>query len=384
MTKQITDRIPLRHGAISPRLFQWTNSGNSVTSTATYDETGQMISRTDPCGNASCSDMVGTNHTTTYSYADQYSSGTPSGNTNSYLTLITPPPTNGVSHATSYWYRLQDGQLSSSRDPNGQTTTYSYNDPLNRITEIQEPPDPNNEGQRATTQYIYNDSAPSVTTSELLSTSGVSKTTVSLRDGMKHVIQTQLTTDPEGTDYVDTSYDGEGRILAQSNPHRFASAITDGKTTNYYDSLGEKLEEVEPDGNKLQWCYNGVPSTPGVANCSALFGSTSASTRVDETDEVGNHWQRISDAFGRLISVIEPNGSSQTPSMETDYGYNALNDLTSVVQSGGAVGSSNARARSFGYDWLSRLSIASNPETGTLSYSYDVNGIYCQRRMLGT
>jgi hypothetical protein len=48
---------------------------------------------TDPCGNGNCSDMPGitVNHTTTYSYADSYTSGTPSGNTNAYLTKITDP-----------------------------------------------------------------------------------------------------------------------------------------------------------------------------------------------------------------------------------------------------------------------------------------------------
>ena len=47
--------------------------GDSAT-THTYDETGQMLSMMDACGNGSCPDMTGTNHTTTYSYADSYSS----------------------------------------------------------------------------------------------------------------------------------------------------------------------------------------------------------------------------------------------------------------------------------------------------------------------
>jgi YD repeat-containing protein len=95
---------------------------------------------------------------------------------------------------------------------------------------------------------------------------------------------------------------------------------------------------------------------------------------VDSADEVGNHWQRTSDAFGRLTKVMEPNGASQSPSMETDYAYNLLNDLLSVQQWGGPVNSSGARTRSFSYNSLSQLLTASNPETGTVGYSYDLNG----------
>jgi len=51
-------------------VVKWLNTGTSVTATATYDETGQMISSTDSCGNGTCSDVSGANHTTTYSYSD--------------------------------------------------------------------------------------------------------------------------------------------------------------------------------------------------------------------------------------------------------------------------------------------------------------------------
>jgi hypothetical protein len=43
----------------------------------------------------------------------------------------------------------------------------------------------------------------------------------------------------------------------------------------------------------------------------------------------------MSDVFGNLTEVMEPNGTSQTPTMETDYAYNTLNDLTRVDQWGG-------------------------------------------------
>jgi YD repeat-containing protein len=77
---------------------------------------------------------------------------------------------------------------------------------------------------------------------------------------------------------------------------------------------------------------------------------------------------------------MEPGGTSQAtpglaPSMETDYAYDPLNNLLGVAQWGGSSNnSSNARLRSFSYDNLSQLQSAFNPETGTVSYSYDLDG----------
>ena len=71
--------------------MQWLNGGTSPSTTYTDHETGQVLSMEDPCGNGTCSDTIGTNHTTKYYYADSYSSGTLSGKTNAYLTMITNP-----------------------------------------------------------------------------------------------------------------------------------------------------------------------------------------------------------------------------------------------------------------------------------------------------
>jgi RHS repeat-associated protein len=143
-------------------------------------------------------------------------------------------------------------------------------------------------------------------------------------------------------------------------------------------AIEEPLEiqlTYEPDGSVLQWCYNGRTNYSGLTiYCNSHLGSAATGTWVDSTDEAGNHWQRTSDAFGRLTEVMEPSGVAQTASMETDYGYDVLNDLTSVTQWGGPRCSSGVRARSFSYDSLSRLLSAMNPETGTISYSYDANG----------
>jgi RHS repeat-associated protein len=78
-------------------------------------------------------------------------------------------------------------------------------------------------------------------------------------------------------------------------------------------------------------------------------------------------------------------GSLNSPYV-TRYSYDALGNLTCVEQHGDAVSgtgcsaatssdaSSPWRVRRFTYDSLSRLLTAKNPETGTISYTYDSNG----------
>jgi YD repeat-containing protein len=66
---------------------------------------------------------------------------------------------------------------------------------------------------------------------------------------------------------------------------------------------------------------------------------------------------------------------------ETDYQYDALNNLICAVQKGTdttafsncASASATWRPRSFTYDSLSRLLTASNPESGSITYTYDLN-----------
>jgi RHS repeat-associated protein len=279
-----------------------------------------------------------------------------------FLTAVQHPSTGATSHIEYFNYDLTWGLLNWHKDENNQQTTYSYNDPLFRLTEVSLP--------LGTETYAYNDAAPnpSVTFSKPID-SNTTFSETGIVDGLGRLQQTQ-TSDPEGTDKVDTTYDLLGRRYTASNPYRSPSDPTYGVTTNYYDALGRVVQVSPPDGTAPG--ANGIGCGNNV--CTSYSGN---STTV--TDQVGNWRTSVTDGLGRLSQVVEPNPAGGTA--VTLYQYNALDDLTCVAQTG--VGSPNftctaapasARRRSFAYNSLSQLTSASNPESGTITYAYDLNG----------
>ncbi|WP_190273715.1 RHS repeat-associated core domain-containing protein [Granulicella mallensis] len=325
--------------------------GQSPEDTYSYDETGQILSHTAPCGNVTCSDVNAASETTKYTYTgSKFFDTSASGNTNAYVASVTSPPTNGVSHVTTYTYRLSDGQMSESVDENLQPTDFYYNDTMGRLTDIY---GPTTNGQRAHTQRAYTDGInPS-----WQDTNPIGVVTTTQLDGFGRTVEVKNVSSGA---IVDTTYDGMGQIWKQSNPYLSATDPTYGLAISAYDGLERKVSATWPDGASHQWKFS--------------------QNTVTETDEASNSWQRTSDAFGRLTNVVEPAGSSAA------YTYDALNNLASISQyaptqcineGGGAkvcsVHFGPNLARTFSYDSLSRLLATQNPETGTISYIYDVN-----------
>ncbi|WP_348261042.1 hypothetical protein P8935_14660 [Telmatobacter sp. DSM 110680] len=263
--------------------------------------------------------------------------------------------TNAAGETISYTYNTCLGTTASVSGPNSnQTTSYTY-DALQRVVSVSFPIG----GKKA----CYFDSIPNIVTtytlqavgsslpsctSPTVTPAGMITNSVAL-DGLGRKSQTQLLSDPSGAVLSDTTYDRNGNVQSVSNPYRSTGDQTYGTTGYEYDALNRKTLMTNPDSQTSeQWSYAGNVNT--------------------FTDENGSKWQRTVDAFGNLTAVLEPNGSSISPSMETDYTYDGLGNLWTVTQWGGARGSSGARNRSFTYSGISQLLTALNPETGKVCY----------------
>ncbi len=173
--------------------------------------------------------------------------------------------------------------------------------------------------------------------------------------GLVSTSQTQLTSDPQGTDYTATTYDSLGRVANVYNPTRCNPPTTNcggeptwGKITYGYDALSRPTSVTDQDNNVVNASY-----TNNVATV---------------TDETGKKRSLQSDGLGRMSQVTEdPGGLGYV----TAYGYDPLGNLTSVVQNG-------SRNRSYAYDFLSRLTSSTTPEAGTFCYG-TVSGGSCQK-----
>jgi len=220
-------------------------------------------------------------------------------------------------------YDDSTGLLMSHTDVNGQITNYSY-DSMRRLTGVTYP-----DGGWESLAYDDSLGGLSVTFTKAI-TSSTSLVKKALADGLGRLTQTQLLSDPYGTVYTDTTYDSLGRVVSVSNPYRIPHDVTYGITTYTYDALSRKAIVTAPDGTKKQACFNGV-ITVGQLNCKSNQ-IANAYAWEDDADENGNDWQRSQNSLGQMVRVFEPNGTSKTSSMETDYNYDKLNNLLAVNQ----------------------------------------------------
>jgi RHS repeat-associated protein len=348
---------------------RWLNSsGTWLNTTSTYDDLGNLRSTTDPNGNV-----------TSYSYTDNFTDGI-NRNAQAFVTQVTHPVTSGVNHIEKkqfFWYTslvaASCGQNFSSAcantfsPPQPDFVKLTYDNMFRPLTITH--------GDGGSTTASYNDlTLPLSMTATASITSSLNKVNTALFDDLYRLKQTQLTSDQQGTVFTDTTYDALGRKSTVTNPHRTASAPTNGTTTSYYDALGRRCLLVPPDGTG-----SGCPSTrPSGDVLTSYSGNT-----VTVTDQAGKSRKSVSDGLGRLTQVFEdPAGLNY----ETDYQYDALDNLTRDDQKGGDPNSGNWRTRTFAYDSLSRLLCAANPEiqivtcpnpdsgsytAGTARYTYD-------------
>jgi RHS repeat-associated protein len=316
---------------------------DATTESVQFDCVGNITKHTDGNGNQ-----------TGYSYADSFVSA-PTTPTYAYLTSISLP--NGAS--VSRQYDWNTGNIRSETNANNLTTTFDYNDPLNRIKVITRGAGLGS--LASSTSIVYNDipAGGATPTSVQILKNQYTATDQNLSshvfyDAFGRTTIAQIS----GAETIQTAtvYDGFGRVYQRCNPaDAGVPSITDGCITFTLDPLGRTTQALNPDGSAVSTAFS-VQTSP-------------ASVRVSTvTDETGVSRSMQYDALDRLAATVDATGTAS-------YIYDPLDDLTQVFQ--------GAQTRTFKYDSLKRLKEAHNPETTDaqnsqstqfLSYTYDANG----------
>jgi RHS repeat-associated protein len=316
-----------------------------------YDILGNLVKITDP------RDFV--------SLFDFKDVGTGTGNRFSLPTKVHRANGQSEQQILSAQYDYNLGRMTLFTDPNGVDTTFAYGlglagagaptDKLDRLHEVVRGSD-QSAPLKSRTTFTYTDDVGSLGVltqrDQLNFGDQFVKSEVKL-DGLGRAIKT-IQFEDAGQIEIETRYDGLGRVEQVSNPRRVGEQLL--WTVTDYDGLGRVTSVKRPDNAEVTTAYVGNQSTV--------------------TDEAQKVRRSFTDALGRLTSVEEdPFGLNYS----TIYTYDALDNLTSVSQSG--------QSRTFAYDLLSRLICASNPESrvgaascltlpssGLDRFSYDANG----------
>lgn len=303
-----------------------------------YDVAGNIVKVIDPRGYA-----------TTFEFVDRF--GAPDGDARSNVApaelsgqtsfAFVTKATNALGNTAYIQFDYYLGRAVDLEDANGTLVSGYFNDVLDRPTQIRRAV---GTGIANQTSFSYDDSNRIVTaTSDLNSNNDNLLMSKTLYDGLGRTTESRQY--EGGSNYIVTQqqYDGLGRVFKTSNPFRPWQSESAVWTTSVFDGLGRVTSMTTADNAVVTTSYNG--------------------NQVTVTDQSGRKRKSETDALGRLAYVWEdPN----TANYQTSYQYDVLDNLTLVTQ--------GVQTRSFVYDSLSRLSSATNPESGTISYTYDNNG----------
>ena len=285
-------------------ISRWVSGSNYLTTSLTYDTTGQVLSQTDPAGNS-----------TQYSYGDTFftdegngttlSTYTPSQPTNAYVTSVTDAI--GTQTMGYYW---GSGKMAVATDYNNQSTYSHFQDGLDRPTETVAPIGWSLASYSSSTQSdLYTavgDASPSTGCASC-------RHTQTNLDAWGRPTSQILVNSPISPVEVDTSYNALDQLYSISHPYAGASDPNNVHETYVYDAFGRQIYENHPDGEQIQNAYGaGVMTLGGLSN---QGGSTSAygyGYPQITMDESGNERQEWMDGFGNLIEVDEPSTTTGT------------------------------------------------------------------------
>jgi RHS repeat-associated protein len=319
---------------------QYANSSTSYALSATYEDTGSVLTSTTPTG------------TTALSYDSTFV----------YVQGVTLPiPSSGVSIASSESFDTSyTGSLLKSTDPNSQFTTITSYDSMLRPTGISYP-------DGGSTTWSYTPTIATTVRSQIPSPTFQAETQY---DGYGRQSRSVTANGQSANPWYqrDTCYDANGNVSFVSYQYQGAGlsaskvcSNSSGTGDSYtYDVLGRVRYITRANGELITYFYNGR-----------------STQSTDENSVV--HISQI-DGLGRTTIVCEISSNGTMPSsgspascgtditgtgFTTTYSY-ALATGTTIVTQG-------VQTRTFQNDWLGRPILTQEPESGKTTYSYAYN-----------
>ncbi|HEX3792310.1 MAG TPA: RHS repeat-associated core domain-containing protein [Pseudonocardiaceae bacterium] len=383
------------------------NYGGAVTA-MTYDTSERVATQTDALG-----------HATTFAYgpvtglaAGQTLTTDPAGHktldtyANGLLTSETKGYGTAAAGTSTYTYDPVTLGISSETDPDGNLTTYTYDDHGNKTSE--------SNGLGVTTDYEYDNAGDLV---ETIDGNGVA--TVDTYDQSGHiptaatgVLDLTSTTVTEANNVVESTTGNFGSAPTRTTNYYYDTAAHPGDqtrvvdpdghtTTTTYDAFGDKASTTDAAGNKTLDGYNtgtgwltaqvepsgvaaGVTTTcaPPATGCTTYAHDAHGNVTV-VTDALGHQARTTFAADGNRTTTVDPNNNTTT------FGYDAIDELVKTTAADGTTASTAyngdgtvadtldglSNETSYGYDAQGRRTTRTDPDHRTTTSGYDAAGL---------
>jgi RHS repeat-associated protein len=370
-------------------LTQPLSPTNSISVTHAYDLYGNRLRTTDARGNVQ--------NPTVYSRTEYvYGDIDGQGHTNLYPTQIRVADNDASKRrTTNLTYDFHTGLTKQSTDADNNVAVRTGYDVFGRPTLVEDL-DGTTVLRGAATEY--SDTLRRVISRRDLSAVGDRKLVSVMhydqlgRVRLSRTLEDSTTQSPSNEEHglkVQTryTYSGTNSYQLVSNPYRAATSsaasgeYTMGWSRTKLDQGGRVIESQTFGGATLPAPWGANTTSTGTVTTAydadrVLVTDQAGKQRISETNalgQLGNVWEiRSSDVS--TVGVTFPGYPSIAAGYQTSYQYDALNNLTTVTQSGQAGGQGVTQTRTFAYSSLSRLISATNPESGTTTYGYDPNG----------
>ncbi len=369
---------------------------NGAVTTWVYDDNGLLLSHTDPVNNAILDPSKRKSLRMEYQYshnghvADLVKKVSPEGRTYTFtydergnILSVTDPKGNATKkegdYTTTYTYHGSSGLLHTITDANGNVTTYGDPEAPNYGYDPNGFPLTVTDALGHVTQYKYGPRG------EVLAiTDAKGKTSEYTYDTFNRPLTSKVPKDQDKGEYIVTPapvYDENDNIIVQTAPngaktyykYDAADQMIEAKdppdsesaperiTTYEYDPVGMLIKQTEPLGNL-------TPDDPDDYTTTYTYDELYQLTSV--TNSLGHTITYVYDEVGNLVQVTEPKGNETDE--EGDYTLKAKYDLNHrLIEEIDAEGYSIKYA----YDHDGNQTHVTNKEGHTLTRVYDERGL---------